>query len=299
MKSIFKQLHEILNEEYPNYSQLWQNSLSDFGSAWEKELSLHIKTVFGERKNEKWLEAIHGYAEFCTEALRAQIFFEKTGRYQASSYAEVLESCYKNPEYMNQRYLPGQYLSHYIWPHHQKMLQRYLLNLLPIIRNDVRTFYEVGVGCGMYSQKTLEYLTKSEGVGYDISEYALSFTKNAIELHGYGNRYQTKLKDIIEKPISQKADFVISQEVLEHLENPDTFIIGLYEAVRPGGWGYITAAINAGHTDHIYLYRKPEEVEAQITAAGWEVVDVQIESNYEEKPIEFRPTIAGYLTRKP
>ena len=97
----------------------------------------------------------------------------------------------------------------------------------------------------------------------------------------------------------RKADFVICQEVLEHLEEPDQMVNRLFDSVKSGGQGYITAAINAGHTDHIYLYRKPEEVEAQIAAAGWEVVDVQIESNYKEKPIEFRPTIAGYLTRKP
>ncbi|MCB0344572.1 MAG: methyltransferase domain-containing protein, partial [Bdellovibrionales bacterium] len=105
-------------------------------------------------------------------------------------------------------------------------------------------------------------------------------------------------ENIIESPIEEKADFVISQEVLEHLEDPQTFICGLYEAVRPGGWGYITAAINAGHTDHIYLYRSPKEVEAQIEQAGWKICSRQVEYAYEERPVEKRPTVAGYLTKK-
>ncbi|GAG91349.1 unnamed protein product, partial [marine sediment metagenome] len=102
----------------------------------------------------------------------------------------------------------------------------------------------------------------------------------------------------ISRPIETKADFIISQEVLEHLDDPQSFINGLYDATRVGGWGYITAAINAGHTDHIFLYRSPEEVRTQIEQAGWSIYDEQIESNYINKPVEIRPTIVGYLTRK-
>jgi hypothetical protein len=125
---------------------------------------------------------------------------------------------------MEKRYLPGQYLSHSIWPHHQRMLRHFVGELLPKISSDVSMFYEVGVGCGMYSQLTLKYLKQVRGVGYDISDYALDFTMRIIKAHDLQNRYKTLNQDIITRPILQKCDFVISQEVLEHLENPQEFI---------------------------------------------------------------------------
>jgi len=297
-ESVFRKLYQIIKEKYPNYASQWLRSLNEFGKDWEEEISINISRVFGSEYNEKWEQAVLGYAEFCTEALRAQVFFEKNNRYKASNYSEVVKECYHSSDYMKIRYLPGQYLSHYIWPHHQKMLRHFMRNLLPKIKDDVSLFYEVGVGCGMYSQKSLEKMPKAQGIGYDISDYALEFTLDVVRKHNFGKRYAIKNQDIISKPINRKADFVISQEVLEHLEDPQAFIVGLYNATEPKGWGYITAAINASHTDHIYLYRSPEEVQKQIEAAGWKVYDVQIESNYPDKPVEVRPTIAGYLVRK-
>ncbi|MCD4832080.1 MAG: methyltransferase [Anaerohalosphaeraceae bacterium] len=296
--SVFKNLYERMNKMYPVYAPLWMESLEQFGEQWEEEISLNISRVFGSEYNERWDEAISGYAEFCTEALRAQCYFEKTGAYKATSYEETVEECYHSADYMKKRYLPGQYLSHYIWPHHQKMLRRFINNLLPQIMQNVSLFYEVGVGCGMYSQWALNTIPKACGIGYDISDYALEFTLRVAKSHGYGERYKIINQNIIDEPIERKADLVISQEVLEHLDKPQLFIDSLYSAVRSGGWGYITAAINAAHTDHIYLYRSPEEVQQQLENAGWQICDTQIESNYPQKPIEKRPTIVGFLVRK-
>ena len=297
--SPFRQLADQLHRRYGTFATVWEQSRAQFGEAWEQEISENIVRVFGAEPSQRWDEAVDGYAEFCTEALRAQVFFEKHGHYKASNYQEVLKECYHDADYMEKRYLPGQYLSHSIWPHHQRMLRHFTDVLLPKIAADVSLFYEVGVGCGMYSQKTLQALPQARGVGYDISDNALKLTERVVRAHGLADRYEIRNQDIIAQPIERKADFVISQEVLEHLEDPQAFIHGLFAAARPGGWAYITAAINAAHTDHIYRYRSPDEVRAQIERAGWQVQDVQIECNYPDKPVEFRPTIAGFLARKP
>ena len=294
----FRRLRDRLVERYPNYAGLWFSSPETFGPSWEAEISSNIERVFGREGGEAWDEAVDGYAEFCTEALRAQVHFERTGRYKASSYADTLRDCYRSADYMERRYLPGQYLSHYIWPHHFRMLKRFLTRDVPRM-NGVSRFYEVGVGCGMYSQKTLEALPAARGVGIDISPYALRFTKRVVDAAGWGDRYAVDERDIFAEPAPAPTDLVICQEVLEHLEDPARFVARLRDLVRPGGWGYITAAINAAHTDHIYLYRSPDEVRGQIEAAGWTVEDAQIESAHPEKPPQFRPTIAGYLTRRP
>lgn len=298
-KPVFNQLLSILESKYPNYARVWKEADATQDAAWHEDVSNHISKVFGAEPNERWHEAVDGYAEFCTEALRAQVFFEKHGHYKASNYEEVVAACYHDADYMCLRYLPGQYLSHFIWPHHGRMLQHFVNDLLPRIAPDVKLFYEIGVGCGMYSLRTLLALPECRGIGHDISTYATDFTYRVVEAHGQASRYSVSNDDIVSTEPAQKADFVINQEVLEHLERPDLFVQGLLRTVRPGGWGYITAAINAAHTDHIYLYRSPEEVAAHLTAAGWEIVDVQIERNYPEKPLHLQPTVAGFLVRRP
>lgn len=296
--STFEQLFKVMGKKSPLFSTLWKKSQKEFGSNWEEEISENIKRIFGAEYNTKWDEAVKGYISFCTDALKAMNYFERFGKYKASSYEECLEMCYKSPEYMKLRYLPGQYLSHYIWPHHQRMLRRYLTEFLPSIKDNVSTFYEIGVGCGMYSQKTLEYMPQVKGIGYDISDYSLEFTDMVVKNHGLSDRYQVLNQNILETIPDTKADLVICQEVLEHIEDPQAFVDALYAVTKSGGYGYITAAVNAAHTDHIYLYTDPKEVEQQLLNSGWKIIKSQIEENYPEKPKKFRPVIAGYLTRK-
>jgi SAM-dependent methyltransferase len=291
---IYARMKARLKEKYPNFAPLWTSAEREGGQKWLQEFSEHLNSVFGASGERGIWEAVDGYAEFCTEAVRSQIYFEKHGRYKASNYAEVLKECYHSEDYMDRRYLPGQFLSHFVWPHHRRMLNGFVREFLPQA-GKIDLFYEVGVGCGMYSLKTLQALPGSTGVGFDISQYALDFTKRVIDAHGIGSRYSICNQDIIASPPNKRADFIISQEVLEHLEDPPAFIRALKRMVKPGGYGYITAAINAGHTDHIYLYRSAEEVARQIKDAGWAIKAEQIECNYPDKPIEKRPTVAGFL----
>jgi SAM-dependent methyltransferase len=292
-------MQRLIQERYPTLARVWTNAIERNPPEWERELSGLITRVFGDEPSARWDEAVDGYAEFCTEAMRAQVYFERHGRYQATNYADVVRACYHDADYMQRRYLPGQFLSHFVWPHHNAMLHRYLTVLLPKFAGEVTTFYEIGVGCGMYSLQTLKRLPHVRGVGYDISTYSTDFTKRVIDACGLGGRYHVSNEDIVAHRPAAVADFVINQEVLEHLEDPAGFVKGLVHTVRPGGWGYITAAVNAAHTDHIYLYRSPDEVERQLVDAGWRIVDTQVESNYPEKPIERRPTIVGFLVQRP
>ena len=287
-----------MQERYAFLAQRWEQSRKDFGSQWEVELSENAQRVFGFEPNPRWDEAVNGYAEFAIDSMRAQFYFEKHGKYMASSYAECLAQCYHDPEYMTVHYLPGQFLSHFVWPHHHRMLNHYTRELLPKIREKVSTFYEVGVGCGMYSLKTLQALPKACGTGIDISEYSLAFTHRIIQDNGLDSRYTILNTDILSAPPETQADLVISQEVLEHLENPDVFVKGLYDLTRPGGYGYITAAVKAAHTDHIFLYHTPEEVMEHLIDAGWKILESFVEETEPKKPLEFRPTVAGYLCIK-
>ena len=285
---------QIMRERYPNYVVQWDESLTRFGKVWEDEFDSALQKIFSGGV-ESLNEAVDGYAEFCTDALRSQIYFEKNGKYRDATYAEVAERCYHNDDFMLRCYLPGMFLSHYIWPHHHRML-RYFRATVASLKN-IKTFSEVGTGCGMYSKEALELFPESLGAGYDISPYSLSFTSRVVEAFSNKNRYRTEVRDVV-KDTPAPSDFVICQEVLEHLEDPNEFVKSLYKMTSPGGYAYISAAINAGHVDHIYLYKNPNEVLRQVEGAGFKVIDSKSEYAYSGKAESITPCHAAFLCTK-
>ena len=189
-------------------------------------------------------------------------------------------------------YLPGMLLSHYVWPHHYKMLKFFRAQCSKIPA--VETFAEVGVGCGMYSKEAAVRFPSSRGWGYDISRHSLNFTAQIMAAFGCQGRYETHVRDIIADTPNQ-TDLVICQEVLEHLEDPPLFLKALRKMTKPGGYAYISAAVNAGHVDHIYLYRSPDQVGAEITSAGYRIVAAGAELAYQGKPLQVTPCHAAFL----
>ena len=291
---IFLTLFKEMEQLYPNYASLWLSSKEEFGESWVLEFEDSILRLFGKDES-KWIDAINGYAEFCTDALRSQIFFERKGHYKASSYDEVAAQYYHNKEFMYRSYLPGMFISHYIWPHHHRMLRYFRATLG--LQKDILTIAEVGTGCGMYSKEALALFPEATACGYDISEHSLTFTSQVVSVFGFGDRYRTEICDIVTNtpPVS---DLLICQEVLEHIQDPPSFLESLFKMTRRGGCAYITAAVNAGHVDHIYLYRSPEEVQMQIEDAGFEILSSKSEYGYSGKPIEVTPCHAAFLCRR-
>jgi hypothetical protein len=68
--------------------------------------------------------------------------------------------------------------------------------------------------------------------------------------------------------------------------------------VKPGGHAYITAALNAAHSDHIYLFRNPAELEDMLRAAGFQPVHSQEEFAYGVKPRHVSPSLAGFFCER-
>jgi len=84
--------------------------------------------------------------------------------------------------------------------------------------------------------------------------------------------------------------------VLEHLEDPLTFLKALRRILTPGGQAFITAALNAPNADHIYLYRSPLEVADQLVAAGFYVQQYQSAFAYApRKNSKYIPEIAAFI----
>lgn len=289
-----------VQKTYPVLAGVWVDAPAKFGPQWIDQSLLDIETMYGEvgsPLSPSIREIVDGYAEFANDSMRNQVFYEKHGRYRASSYEEVSRECYHNEEHMNVRYLPGMFLSHYLWPQHYNMLKGFKSLVLPRVRN-AKLFFEVGVGCGAYSKATLEALPEVSGIGFDISQFSLDYTARVLRAFGVGARYKTEKRDI-RFGYPEKSDFLICQEVLEHLENPAEFCCWLSAMMAPGGHGYITAALNAAHSDHIYLFHTPSELEAMIRAAGLQPLHMHEECAPGFKERNLTPSLCGIFCEKP
>jgi SAM-dependent methyltransferase len=215
--------------------------------------------------------AVYGYSRFALDVLRLQARFDQTGEYESRRYAEVARDVYSNDEYMRTCYLPGLLLSQYLWPHHHRQARFFKREFLGDIRRAGATqFYDVGVGTGFYSRLALVGVPLVSGVGFDISPSSRDYALRHADAFGAADRYRVELRDVVLDP-PEAVDWLVSVEVLEHLEDPIEFISALRGLLRPGGKAFIATALNAPNADHIYLYRTADDVIGQLRGGGFSV----------------------------
>lgn len=244
-----------------------RRAAAEFGPAWEQDFEAMLERFYAS--DAALEDAVKGYAAFVMDSMRRQKRFEQTLAYPAKTYAEAAAEVYYNDDYMRRQYLPGLLLSHYLWTHHYQQIEYYKAFFLPwLARQGVQSFAEVGVGTGIYSRLALQALPTLRGTGLDISPLSLEFSGAHIGSFGFSDRYTLRRQDILAEDCPERYRAVICVEVLEHLEDPVAFLAGLRRLATPDARLFVTAALNAAHADHIYLYRKPEEVLAQVEAAG-------------------------------
>ncbi len=266
-----------------------------FDKTWHTEFDEMIEKLF---PNDDVLDlALAGYTAFAFDALKRQKKFEKEKTYQLSSYDEAAKQVYHNEKHMMGQYLPGLLLSHYFWPHHYNQLQFFRQNYLSkLVKSEIPSFMEVGIGTGIYSRATLDFIHNITGIGIDISESSRRFTDYHISKYGHSNRYSTQITDIFDNDHGLNTDALICIEVLEHLEDPLAFLKELRSILNNDGVAFITAALNAPDKDHIYLYKKTGEVEKQLTEAGFKILnhfhEEAFKREYEGQPV---PSVAAYV----
>ena len=261
------QLQLLFEERHRISRGLIGRAIGSFGNNWAIDFEQTLRSLCFDSTS--IVAAARGYSAFAFDSMRRQKTFETVREYPHKTYAQAASEVYFNDKHMMEEYLPGLLLSHYLWPHHYRQLQFFDTAFLgPMRESGVAEFAEIGVGTAVYSCRILKALPDSSGTGYDISPSSCSFAAKHIAAIGAAARYQMRQQDVIAQPLTPVPSLVCV-EVLEHLEDPVTFLQALRVALAPGGRAFITAALNAAHADHIYLYRNGEEVLKHLQAAGF------------------------------
>lgn len=291
-------LERHLEARFPYFAKIIGKRVEDFGPAWLADFEGELAKFFGGDAA-ALTRATDGYGAFALDALKLQKVFDKERQYRPKRYEDVAAAVYHSQQYMFDLYLPGILLSQFLWPHHYRQLLFFRERFIPLARKlSPKAFFDVGVGTGFYSKEMLERLPGVRGSGFDISEHSLAHTWKMLERWGYAERYERHRQDILLLDAPPQADCITSVEVLEHLEDPPAFLRGLHRMLRPGGLGYLTAAVNAPNADHIYLYTCGDDVAREIRAAGFTIVDSDEYFGFVPKADESVPSGAVFVVRK-
>ncbi len=250
-----------------------------FGEVWMADLEQVIAPMFPN--SQSLISAVKGYAVFAMQSMRLQAIFESELRYKKKTHDQAASEVYFNERHMMQEYLPGLLLSHFLWPHHYRQLQFFDSAFVQSMRvAEATSFMEVGIGTGLYSSLVLRKLRNIVGLGVDISPFSKVFSEDQMKALNIANRYHVDLRDVTLSPVETKTNWLVCVEVLEHLEDPVAFLKGLRRNMAPGARAFITAALNAAHSDHIYLYRNSNEVLMQLVEAGFTLEQFFVGSAY-------------------
>jgi len=270
-----------LKDEAPYFQGVIAKQHALFGDQWLRVFEDDLAICF-DRKFAALREATQGYIRFALDGMLLQKRFDKSRRYEPKNFEQATVEVYSNEQYMQTLYLPGIYLSHFLWKHHYLQYKRFQESFMPLVlKHGGKHFYDVGVGTGFYSREMLRSVPYLTGTGFDLSRHSLNYAGNMVSAFGLAARYNSHLQNILVDPVPAPVPFIVNVEVLEHLEDPTTFLTGLCQILEPGGYGMITAAITAPNADHIYLYNSVDEVVVQIKAAGFRVVDACEDAAYE------------------
>jgi 2-polyprenyl-3-methyl-5-hydroxy-6-metoxy-1,4-benzoquinol methylase len=274
---------EVLGTEAPYLAGVVAKQTDRFGPSWLTAFEEDLRIFFADDK-EALATATRGYIRFALDGMLLQKRFDKTQEYEAKTYEQAALEVYQNEKYMHSLYLPGIYLSHFLWRHHYLQQIFFAERFVPLVKqHGGKTFYDVGVGTGFYSRECLRQVAGLTGHGFDLSKHSLSYTRKMIDAFGFSARYEASLQDVLVNPPEQQAPILINIEVLEHLEDPLTFLKGLYRMLAPGGIGLIAAAVTAPNADHIYLYRSADEVINHVQKAGFNVVEHRDDPAYDPR----------------
>lgn len=269
-----------------------------FGAAWEEQFGATLER-FVATTEEDLRRAVRGYVNFAIDGMRLQKRFEITRRYEPKSYQDAAQAVYHNHDYMHGLYLPGILLSHYLWPHHYRQLQFFAREFLPrFLAAPAREFCDIGPGTGFYSRQLLTAAADAAGWAFDISRSALEYSRRQVAAFDAADRWHPESRDVVTNPTTRQWPFLVCIEVLEHLEDPLTFLRALEGMLADGGSGLISAAVTAPNEDHIYLYNSCDEVRQQIIEAGFQVVAEQEDRAYQPRAAEPVPVNAAFIVSK-
>ena len=216
------------------------------------------------------------YTKLCKDMLREQIKFRKTGRYSATSFAEVAQRVYHSEAEM-ETMVYGLAISQFLWRNHYGLFDFFIDTITRLDQcKKVSSYLEIGPGHGLHLVESIRRFKDAHFDVVDISAISLALSQKVIKQFAPGHDVHFHLKDVCEFSGAATYDLVVINEVLEHLEDPPSMMRTIAGLIGDEGFVFLTTCANAPSIDHIYLYDSVEAMQAQIAEAGLTIVSEKI-----------------------
>ncbi len=240
---------------------------------------------------------VDGYAAFTIEVNIAQQNYERRGSYQYSTFDDANARVYQQADYMSSYYW-GVFAILFCWSHYVELMDFFLLRFVSQLQSG--RILEVAPGHGAWGLLAIKNKPGLFLEGWDISPTSLEITPLMAEGAGLANRAHYMIGDATKiQPAGFKFDAAICSFMLEHLEKPGLFLKDFSASLKPGALVYVSLALTAAQTDHIYEFRHESEGIILAEAAGFELLESRVARPMRLVPgAKFVPRVQAMLVRK-
>lgn len=251
------------SELQKKYLENWQITDDEID---ELNIILHF---FIEEFNYEMDFIVDAYLFINNMAMEETYYFIRNGKYRNSTFEEVNEIVYANPEYMK-KYMMGLSILDYTSSFHLKML-RYFENNMNMFSG--KRYLEIGPGFGQYLIKVILNCNFEKFCACDISKTSVDGSNAYLKYRNLSDKCTVIEKDFFQFVSEESFDCILMGEVLEHVEQPLMMLNKIYELLNRGGKAFITTVINTPTVDHISLFSSIEQVVDLVKDAGFKVID--------------------------
>ncbi len=238
------------------------------GPAWqlrgERFLSRFRRVL--ETRGKTFDYGIDCYLKLCASVAGERLNFLRNQRYSNTSFAQVAECVYHNPEVM-EYHMYGLVLAQFLWPEQYRRYS-FFCDSFPGYAPRIQSYLEIGGGHALYVAEAASVLPADVQIDVvDISASSLDLARGMMP----GAPVAWHQADIFDFAPHRRYDFITIGEVLEHLEDPRAMLRRILELLTPDGRAFITTPANAPMIDHIYLFNNAQEIREMLRTSGFAI----------------------------
>ncbi|NNE36591.1 MAG: class I SAM-dependent methyltransferase, partial [Rhodothermales bacterium] len=139
---------------------------------------------------------------------------------------------------------------------------------------------DAGTGFGQYTYWILSHFPRANVVAVDIKEDYLEQARKLTDARGYGDRVRYVIDDLTQLETSGPFDFILSVDVMEHIEDDRGVLRNFEKVLAPGGGVLINTPSDLGGSDiqtegdesfiseHVRDGYNKDELEEKLSTAG-------------------------------